>query len=202
MLEQLAYVYDVDVIFSKKWNAEGVFLLPRTICISPLAEEPLETFFHELGHVRCYRKKIFPAYHRYKNKKYTRQAVLSTAFRAERYVDKWAEKECRSWFPNYKWVGCYKTEKERQSLLAYYDGDKFNNNLDNLRWDTCKNNCKDTKRHGRCQTGQDHHSATLTNKQANRIKEYLAVGISPKDIAEQFNINRHTVYNIKEGVCY
>ena len=126
LLEQLAYVYDVDVIFSKKWNAEGVFLLPRTICISPLAEEPLETFFHELGHVRCYRKKIFPAYHRYKNKKYTRQAVLSTAFRAERYVDKWAEKECRSWFPNYKWVGCYKTEKERQSLLAYYDGDKFN----------------------------------------------------------------------------
>ena len=87
-------------------------------------------------------------------------------------------------------------------MCCHYDGDKFNNNLDNLRWDTCKNNCKDTKRHGRRQTGQDHHSATLTNKQASRIKEYLAVGISPKDIAEQFNINRHTVYNIKEGVCY
>jgi hypothetical protein len=125
IVQQLAHEYKVKLIYSEEWKASGVFLLPNTICIHPKTKDIIETFFHELGHVHCYRNKIFPAYHKYKNKKYTRQAILSTAFRAENYVDRWAEAECKTWFPEYEWHGSYRTEASRKWLMDYYKGATF-----------------------------------------------------------------------------
>ena len=73
-----------------------------------------------MENVHCYKYGIFPAFHQKGKQKYTKQAILSTAFRAEKYVDKWAEKECKSYFPDFKWIGVYRTKKSREGLTKYY----------------------------------------------------------------------------------
>lgn len=125
IIEQLAYDYQVEVEFTKLDEAGGLFLAPNTLVIDERSTRPLEVFFHELGHYHCYRNKIFPAYHRSvrRPKMYSKQAVLSTAFRAEKWVDQWAERECHKYFPNYEWEGSFRTDADRRWLNNYYQDD-------------------------------------------------------------------------------
>lgn len=93
-------------------------------------------------------------------------------------------------------------QRPEGKVCCHYDGDMYNNNINNLRWDTMENNNKDKKRHGRYYVGQDHFRALLTNKQANRIKEYISVGIPVKELSSFFGVTTHTIYNIKYGKVY
>lgn len=42
---------------------------------------------------------------------------------------------------------------------CHYDGNRKNNEISNLRWDTRKNNHQDKKRHGTWQSGENHWRA-------------------------------------------
>lgn len=77
---------------------------------------------------------------------------------------------------------------------CHNDGDVTNNRLDNLRWDTKKNNQADRVRHGTMLYGEDNHRSTLTNKQ---IEEIYVDQRKQKDIAKDYGVSQKTVSKIK-----
>ena len=75
------------------------------------------------------------------------------------------------------------------------DGDKTNNHLSNLRWDTAKNNSQDKIRHGTNigLRGEASTSAKLTEQQVTEIRRRCASGESQKAIADDFGVTATAV---------
>ena len=77
----------------------------------------LSTIFHELGHIYCWRKNIWPAYHKYAITKKQKKLQRATAWRAEQWVDRWGEKEMKKHFPKRTFHAGYTTEEDKQWLM-------------------------------------------------------------------------------------
>jgi hypothetical protein len=76
--------------------------------------------FHEVGHFHCYRNGIWSGYHRFCAGESTdKKSFLSTAYRAELWVDKWAEKEMYKYFPRLKFKCSYRTKSDKKWLMKY-----------------------------------------------------------------------------------
>lgn len=82
---------------------------------------------------------------------------------------------------------------------CHNDGDRENNAVTNLRWDTRKNNHADKVRHGTQLVGADHHSAKLDDRQVGLIKTLIAGGCQLTKIAGMFGVSVSTVSCIKVG---
>lgn len=83
--------------------------------------------------------------------------------------------------------------------VCHNDGNKQNNNVANLRWDTRLNNSKDRLKHGTVLTGTKNPAAKLTALQVELIKNSSA----PQSvIAKQFGICQQNVSCIKRGVTW
>jgi hypothetical protein len=59
---------------------------------------------------------------------------------------------------------------------CHNDGNKANNALSNLRWDTRAGNTRDKIRHGSMPRGQKHHKAKLTDATVREARERYAKG--------------------------
>jgi hypothetical protein len=80
---------------------------------------------------------------------------------------------------------------------CHNDGNRLNANLDNLRWDTKKNNHADKKIHGTNQAGSKNPSSKLTEEQAFFIKHSK---LSPKDLCERYGVSRGCIEKIRHGI--
>lgn len=83
---------------------------------------------------------------------------------------------------------------------CHNDGDRSNNGLDNLRWDTHSENCQDASRHGTLLgvRGEQNHNSKLTEGDVNSIRAAFADGESPTQIAARFGISRRYVYSLAQ----
>jgi hypothetical protein len=79
---------------------------------------------------------------------------------------------------------------------CHNDGNKSNNILSNLRWDTKKANQADRLDHGTDSRGEKSHLAKLSAEEVVRIRAMLNDGIYHKDIAKLFGVNRTTITQI------
>jgi len=71
---------------------------------------------------------------------------------------------------------------------CHEDGDRTNNILSNLRWDSRKNNHADKKRHGTNQEGEDHHRSKFTNEDIFCIRQLWIKGnLNQNQIAVRFD---------------
>lgn len=71
------------------------------------------TLFHELGHIYCYKNGIYKSYH-FGDKKLTKrdnQLIRRIGLRAERWVDRWAKKEMKKYFPKERYDESYIKKK-------------------------------------------------------------------------------------------
>ena len=59
---------------------------------------------------------------------------------------------------------------------CHWDGDRTNNRLSNLRWDTPTANAADRERHGRKTQGERQHLAKLDERRVREIREKHATG--------------------------
>ena len=78
--------------------------------------------------------------------------------------------------------------------VCHTDGNKLNNRLDNLRYDTRAGNAAD-------KTGQA-HNVTLTTEQVVAIREERATGKPLRQVARESGIPRRLVARVCWGQCY
>jgi hypothetical protein len=79
------------------------------------------------------------------------------------------------------------------------DGNVFNNNLTNLRWDTPVANAADKRKHGTYLCGARCHAAKLTEEKVRDVRRRLAEGESGHSIAKHYGVSHKTIYRIKDG---
>jgi len=72
--------------------------------------------------------------------------------------------------------------------------------LDNLRWDTRKNNHADKRKHSTHQAGDKNAQAILTEMQVVFIKRRLVAGETCKAIAADYGVDISTIGKIRSGV--
>lgn len=84
---------------------------------------------------------------------------------------------------------------------CHNDGDKLNNCVWNLRWDSCKGNMRDKRKHGTTQdqTGEKNPVSKLTKEDVLEIRKLLNRGIYQRTIAAKFGISRTCVSAIRTG---
>lgn len=84
--------------------------------------------------------------------------------------------------------------------IRHFDGDKRNNNSDNLSWGTRIENERDKVRHNKTNRGQRNGRSKLTTEQVLQIRELLTMGhLLQKQIAAMFGVTRMTISDIKGG---
>jgi predicted XRE-type DNA-binding protein len=80
---------------------------------------------------------------------------------------------------------------------CHNDGNPFNNHIDNLRWDTPKNNHADKVKHGTTNRGEKCAKAKLTIEQVNAIRQDNRL---QKEIAKEYGVQQSLVSRIKNNV--
>lgn len=86
------------------------------------------------------------------------------------------------------------------SDINHIDGNKQNNNLDNLEWCTRQHNILHAYRNGlMSKVGEKNTKAILKNTDIPVIRKMLANGIFQKDIAKMYGVCQVAISNINVG---
>jgi len=99
------------------------------------------------------------------------------------------------------------SEKPEGNEALHLNGDRGDNRLENLRWGTHKENMNQMKEHGTHKThkGEAHGMAKLTEDDVRYIRKHYRPGVNrhdpgnSKELAERFNLTRHTVWLISNN---
>ena len=86
-------------------------------------------------------------------------------------------------------------DRPKNMVICHIDGDKTNNRLDNLRYDTYSENNIDQFRHS-------DKRGKLSNSDVLKVREMCREGYQTKEISEFFNVGKWVVQNIKNGTNY
>lgn len=79
------------------------------------------------------------------------------------------------------------------------NGEKEDNRLRNLRWDTRGANLRDVVAHGTLCAGSRHGNAKLNEPAVREAKRMIALGVKPAAIGKRFNVDQATICDIKAG---
>lgn len=85
--------------------------------------------------------------------------------------------------------------------IAHRDGAPANNQLENLRWATPKENAEDRERHGRTAhpKGSAHGMAKLTEVDVRQLREMKLAGANVDELASRFGVKRWTIFDALSG---
>lgn len=83
----------------------------------------------------------------------------------------------------------------KHNHAAHYDGNPYNNRLDNLRWATCQENTDDRRRHGRIARGSSQGLSKLTEEDVISIRKSSAVAA---ELAKAYGVCIKTIYRVKQ----
>jgi hypothetical protein len=85
---------------------------------------------------------------------------------------------------------------------CHNNGNRFDNRLFNLRWDTRKNNVSDKFLHGVQPMGENQWNCKLTSAKVVDIREQYSRGMSQYYLAEQFGICQSHISHIVARKCW
>ncbi len=75
----------------------------------------------------------------------------------------------------------------------HLDGDRTNNRVSNLQWDTRQENMADRKRHGTAQIGSRHGKSQLTECQVANILSEHSHGVNVHSLAVRYGVCKATI---------
>ncbi len=78
-------------------------------------------------------------------------------------------------------------------VACHGDGDRANNDLTNLRWDTQKANADDTLRHGTRAMGSRCRASKLTEDDVVQIRGKKAEGVPTGELAIRYGVSRENI---------
>lgn len=114
LIIELSQEYEVRVHFTKSMPDDGCARYwNNSISISSnqSAIGMLSTFFHEMGHIFCWKNSLWTSYHLNKAvddiTSKEKQKFIKVALRAERWVEHWAKIEMKKHFPKIKYSNSY-----------------------------------------------------------------------------------------------
>lgn len=82
---------------------------------------------------------------------------------------------------------------------CHWDGNRLNNHVSNLRWDTKSGNAQDAIRHGTAVRGSNHFTAKLNEYSLEVIWYYIRDGLTDMQIARRFKVSDGTIRAIRIG---
>lgn len=82
---------------------------------------------------------------------------------------------------------------------CHYDGNSMNDRLDNLRWDTPQNNCRDKNRHGTNLIGERNRNSKIKDADIVSIRQKFYDGCIISEIAADYQVNPSCIYKIVVG---
>ncbi len=89
---------------------------------------------------------------------------------------------------------------------CHLDGNKLNNVLHNLRWDTKSNNAKDKHLHGTAKRsymfGENQTRSKLTDADVKQIRFKVFLGSSRYELAKEFGVDYRTICHVVNGVSW
>ena len=83
--------------------------------------------------------------------------------------------------------------------VRHYDGNKLNNNVENLIWGTSQEDANDRIRHGTVLKGEKHGRSKLTETDIHKIRELRSTGVLQKEIAALFGVAESLISYILSG---
>lgn len=90
-------------------------------------------------------------------------------------------------------------EKPHNMVCCHLDDNPKNNRLDNIKWDTQKNNIKQAVDNGNIAHGERHPCTFITEEEVVSIRELISSGEKSSVVAKKFNISRLLVNRIASG---
>lgn len=112
---------------------------------------------------------------------------------------------------------CQRIQGHRLVLLAFvgpcpegmepchFNGIRDDNRLENLRWDTLKNNAADKRRHGTMPIGERNVNAKMTSQKVNEVRQHYETGswVSQRafcrEMAASYGVSHNTLRAILRG---
>ena len=93
------------------------------------------------------------------------------------------------------------SKRRKGKVACHNDGDTYNNNMNNLRWDTQKSNVADKKKHGtdNYAQGESHYNAKLKEKEVIEIKQKLSRGAKMSSLSQEYGVHSRTIWKIARG---
>lgn len=79
---------------------------------------------------------------------------------------------------------------------CHNDGNKTNNHLSNLRWDSAKSNSDDRRKHETDNIGTRNGRNKLSEAQVINIRNQNAIGVDMKTLAQQFGVTYQQIKHI------
>lgn len=117
-------------------------------------------------------------------KGYMRANLLNKCFQWHRLI-------AMTWIPN----------PDNKPQVNHIDGNKTNNNVDNLEWCSNQHNRDHAVRTGLHASGERARNK-LTTEQVIRIMEAIDTGVRVCDLSRQYNVSRSCIDNIKSRVTW
>lgn len=82
---------------------------------------------------------------------------------------------------------------------CHFNGDKQDNRLENLRWDSRKANFADSRRLGEISRGSAHPTSKLKEADIPDIRKLCAAGLSQRTIADKYGVTQSAISAIARG---
>jgi len=112
------------------------------------------------------------------------------------FINLWKDNKQKIFRPHTLVLTAFVGPRPEGMECCHNDGNPWNNCIENLRWDTSKNNHADKVKHGTTNRGERCGTAKLTQAQVDLIRKDTRL---QRIIAAEYGVRDNTISRIKSG---